>query len=49
MSLFETGPVVMTRGVMEMISSGTSAADVVQNCLDRHCRGDWGDLCDDDK
>lgn len=49
MSLFKTGPVVMTMGVMEMISSGTSAADAIQNCLDRHCRGDWGDLCDDDK
>ena len=49
MSLFKTGPIIMTMGVMEMISARTSAADAVQNCLDRHCRGDWGDLCDDDK
>jgi len=49
MSLFETGPVVMTMGIREMVLSGAEAADAIQSCLDRHCSGDWGDLCDDDK
>ena len=49
MSLIETGPVVMTLGVREIVTSGEQAADVVQSCLDRHCNGDWGDLCDEDK
>lgn len=49
MSLFETGPVVMTIGVREIMISGAQAADIVQSCLDRHCSGDWGDLCDEDK
>ena len=49
MSLFETGPVVMTIGVREIMMSGAQATDVIQSCLDRHCNGDWGDLCDEDK
>lgn len=49
MSLFKTGPVVMTMGVREIVLSGAEAADVIQSCLDRHCIGDWGDLCEDDK
>ena len=49
MSLFKTGPIVMTIGIKEIVDSGTPAADAIQKCLERHCRGDWGDLCDDDK
>lgn len=49
MSLFETGPVVMTVGIKEIAMTGGTAADVIESCLDRHCKGDWGDLCDDDK
>ena len=49
MSLFETGPVVMTIGVRDIMSNGESAAEAVRNCLERHCKGDWGDLCEDDK
>lgn len=49
MSLFETGPVVTTPGIREMMNLGSQAIETIQNCLDRHCRGDWGNLCDDDK
>ena len=49
MSLFETGPVVTTPGIRDIMNLGPQAIDTVQKCLDRHCQGDWGDLCDDDK
>ncbi len=49
MSLFETGTVVMTCGIRDLVYSDKHAEEVVQNCLERHCRGDWGDLCEDDK
>ncbi len=49
MSLFETGPVVTTPGIREIMELGSQAIEAIQNCLDRHCQGDWGDLCDDDK
>ncbi len=49
MSLFETGTVVMTCGIRDMICADEHAQEVVQDCLERHCRGDWGDLCEDDK
>ena len=47
MSLFETGPIVITPGIREMMESGCQST--IQTCLDRHRSGDWGDLCDDDK
>ena len=49
MSLFETGPVLMTPGIRELIYSDQKATDTVQRCLDRHCRGDWGNLDEEDK
>ena len=49
MSLFETGPIVSTMGIREIMLSSTEAADTIQRCLERHRNGDWGDLCDDDK
>ena len=47
MSLFETGPVVVTTGIREKMESGYQ--DTVQLCLNRHMSGDWGSLCDDDR
>lgn len=38
--LFTTGPVYMTQGVRDVN---------IRSYLRRHLRGDWGDLCDDDK
>ena len=49
MTLFETGPIVSTMGIREIMLSSTEAADAIQRCLDRHRNGDWGDLCDEDK
>ena len=49
MSLFETGMVVMTCGIRDMMLSDENAEDVVQRCLEMHCDGQWGDLCEEDK
>ena len=49
MTRFKTGPVVMTYGIRDIIESNPKAAEAVRECLERHCRGDWGDLCDEDK
>lgn len=42
MSLFETGPVVMTEGIRELMLNNDLIMDTVQRCLDRHRSGDWG-------
>ena len=49
MTLFETGPIIMTPGIRELISEGPYELDIVQRCLERHTEGDWGQLCDDDR
>ena len=49
MTLFETGPIVCTMGIREIMLESSEAADEIQRCLDRHKDGDWGDLCDEDK
>ena len=49
MSLFETGTIVNTIGIRDMMMGSADAAETIRKCLDRHCRGDWGDLCDEDK
>lgn len=44
--LFPLGQTVATPGALEALDqSGQSPAEF----LDRHVRGDWGDLCPDDK
>jgi hypothetical protein len=43
---FDLGQIVATPGALEAIrDAGQSPADF----LARHARGDWGDLCDDDR
>lgn len=49
MNLFRTGLVMTTPGIMRIMSASREAADAIQKCLERHCSGDWGDMCDDDK
>ena len=49
MSLFRTGLVMTTPRIMGIMSASREAADAIQKCLERHCSGDWGDMCDDDK
>ena len=49
MSLFELGSVLMTSGVAGMVDGDPEAMRAVMDCLGRHARGDWGDLCEDDR
>ncbi len=48
MSLFKTGKVMMTSGIAN-IASEERGMEIVLECLQRHCSGDWGDLSKDDK
>ncbi len=41
---FALGRTVITRGALAELDAGD-----VQRALSRHLRGDWGDLCEDDK
>lgn len=41
---FLLGKVVATRGVLAKVKD----EDIIR-CIERHSRGDWGDLCKEDK
>ena len=43
---FDLGPVVATPGALEALGRNSMTGLEI---LVRHSRGDWGDLCDDDK
>ncbi|MBA7480215.1 hypothetical protein ES707_15664 [subsurface metagenome] len=49
MSKFTLGQLVMTRGVNDRVADNTQFAKFVTESLARHARGDWGDMCDEDK
>jgi len=54
MKKFELGQVVMTNGINNVITNGGNVADAdkvfdLLECIDRHKRGDWGNLDEDDK
>ena len=49
MPLFETGQVVTTCGIAQAMRDDYSFLLSVRECLDRHCRGDWGDVGDDSR
>lgn len=49
MPLFETGQVVTTCGIAQAMRDDYSFLLSVRECLDRHCRGDWGDVDDDSR
>lgn len=43
---FDLGPLVATPGALEALErTGTHALDLIR----RHARGDWGELCDEDR
>ena len=42
--IFEVGMLVATQGVSELFSP-----EFIAKCHARHIKGDWGDLCDEDK
>ena len=45
-SKFQMGAVVMTQGVGTLVENPRS---LLHPLLARHARGDWGDLCQEDK
>ena len=46
---FDTGQLVVTRGVSDLIADNEEFERHVQTSLLRHVTGDWGDLCEEDK
>lgn len=47
--LFDVGKVMATRGVSDLLGKDRKFEKFVGNSFIRHCNGDWGDLCDEDK
>jgi len=45
---FNPGQIVATCGVNAELDD-ERFADFVRTCLPRHLKGDWGDMCDEDK
>jgi hypothetical protein len=46
---FELGEVVATASIAERMDSFPSFSLFVYNSLTRHIKGDWGELCQEDK
>lgn len=46
---FDLGRVVLTQGVAGLIAEEKIPHMFVHECLQRHQRGDWGDVCEGDK
>ena len=46
---FNIGNTYITCGIKEKIQNDTNFSKFVAKSLARHCDGDWGDLCDEDK
>ena len=49
MQLFETGQIVTTRGVYDLMDLEPEFLDFVLHSFARHFYGDWGDLDPEDK
>lgn len=49
MAKFQTGKVLITDGIANKIDGDEKFVEFVNNSFKRHCNGDWGDLCDEDK
>ena len=46
---FDPGPIVVTRGVHDMMANNEDFTRHVDISLIRHLTGDWGDICDEDR
>ena len=46
---FKTGQIVATRGVYDLACENHDFAQFIQKSLNRHVKGDWGDVDDADK
>ncbi|MFC1991469.1 hypothetical protein ACFLVC_01905 [Chloroflexota bacterium] len=48
-AVFNTGQIVATRGVYDLACQNPDFAKFAQKSLNRHVKGDWGDVDDEDK
>jgi len=48
-AIFPTGSIVATRGVYQLACENPDFAKFVQKSLNRHVKGDWGNVDDEDK
>ena len=46
---FNVGEVFVTSGIQSRIKEDSKFADFVGKSFTRHCDGDWGNLCEEDK
>ena len=46
---FKLGRLLMTRGISERISKDLGFSQFIVKSFERHCNGDWGELCEEDK
>jgi len=46
---FKLGKLLMTRGVNDRVADDLEFSKFVLDSLRRHARGDWGDMCQEDK
>ena len=46
---FNTGQIVATRGVYDLACKNPDFAQFIQKSLNRHVKGDWGDMDEEDK
>ena len=48
-TLFPLGRMVVTCGIEAAVAKSAAFGLFVSSCLFRHARGDWGDLCEEDR
>ena len=48
-AIFDTGQIVATRGVYDLACQNPDFAWFIQKSLNRHVKGDWGDVDEEDK
>lgn len=48
-AVFNTGQIVATRGVYDFACENPDFAQFIQKSLNRHVKGDWGDVDKEDK
>ena len=46
---FKLGRLVMTRGINDQVAEDIQFSKFMLDSLRRHARGDWGDMCQEDK
>jgi len=48
-AVFDTGQIVASRGVYDLACENPNFAQFIQKSLNRHVKGEWGDVVDEDK